>query len=121
MGRPLGGNNRKFSIEDKIKILKDHYDNALSWKEICRKYNLSSSLIYNWDRKYNEEGRKGLESKRKHNLNIGKYNRHPSEIDKLKKELMKKEIEIARLKKGYMVKGVGAEKEFVTTFDKNTK
>ena len=35
--------------------------------------------------------------------------------------VMKKEIEIARLKKGYMVKGVGAEKEFVTTFDKNTK
>ena len=34
---------------------------------------------------------------------------------------MKKEIEIARLKKGYMVKGVGAEKEFVTTFDKNIK
>ena len=30
-------------------------------------------------------------------------------------------FEIARLKKGYMVKGVGAEKEFVTTFDKNTK
>ena len=34
---------------------------------------------------------------------------------------MKKEIEIALLKKGYMVKGVGAEKEFVTTFDKNMK
>ena len=34
---------------------------------------------------------------------------------------MKKEIEIARLKKGYIVKGVGVEKEFVTTFDKNIK
>ena len=111
----------KLTIEDKIKILKDQYDNALRWKEICRKYNLSSSLIYSWDRKYNEKGRKGLENKRKYNPNIGKYNRHPSEIDKLKNELMKKEIEIARLKKGYMVKGVGAEKEFVTTFDKNIK
>ena len=36
-------------------------------------------------------------------------------------ELMKKDIEIARLKKGYNVKGVGQEKEFVTTFNKNTK
>ena len=34
---------------------------------------------------------------------------------------MKKEIEIARLKKGYVVKGVGAEKEFVTILDKNMK
>ena len=34
---------------------------------------------------------------------------------------MKRDIEIARLKKGYMVKGVGQEKEFVTTLDKNMK
>ena len=34
---------------------------------------------------------------------------------------MKKDIEIARLKKGYTVKGVGVEKEFVTTFNKNIK
>jgi hypothetical protein len=34
---------------------------------------------------------------------------------------MKKDIEIARLKKGYVVKGVGAEKEYVTIFNKNTK
>ena len=34
---------------------------------------------------------------------------------------MKKDIEIARLKKGYNVKGVGQEKEFVTILGKNTK
>ena len=34
---------------------------------------------------------------------------------------MKLEIENARLKKGYLVKGAGAEKEYVTTLDKNIK
>lgn len=34
---------------------------------------------------------------------------------------MKLEIENARLKKGYIVKGDGAEKEYVTTLEKNTK
>lgn len=34
---------------------------------------------------------------------------------------MKKDIEIAHLKKGYNVNVVGQEKEFVTTFNKNTK
>lgn len=34
---------------------------------------------------------------------------------------MKKDIEIAHLKKGYNVKGVGQEKEFVTTFNKEYK
>ena len=40
----------------------------------------------------------------------------------LKKLLMKKDIEIARLKKGYLVKGGGMEKKvFITLFKKNTK
>lgn len=47
--------------------------------------------------------------------------RTPEEKEKIVLELMKKDIEIARLKKGYMVKGVGAKKEFITTFNKNTK
>ena len=43
-------------------------------------------------------------------------------FDELKRQLMKKDIEIARLKKGYMVKGGGMEKnEFVTFYKKNTK
>ena len=40
----------------------------------------------------------------------GKYNRNKSEIEKLKEELLKKEIELMRLKKGYVVKGVGAKR-----------
>ena len=34
---------------------------------------------------------------------------------------MKLEIENARLKKGYLVKGGGDQKEYVTTLDENTK
>lgn len=42
--------------------------------------------------------------------------------DELKNILMKKDIEIARLKKGYMVEGGGTEKKvFVTLFKKNMK
>ena len=77
-------------------------------------------------KKYEENGINGLKSQTgkasKHHKNIGLHLRNPkNRIEELELELMKKEIEIARLKKGYMVKGVGDEKEFVTTFDKNTK
>lgn len=34
---------------------------------------------------------------------------------------MKLEIKNARLKKGYLVKGGGDQKEYVTTLDENTK
>ena len=37
------------------------------------------------------------------------------------RRVLKKEIEIERLKKGYQVKGGGETKEYVTTFDVNTK
>ena len=74
-------------------------------------------------KKYEEEGLNGLKSKTGKNSNgKGFHLKKPkNKVEELELELMKKEIEIARLKKGYMVKGVGAEKEFVTTFDKNTK
>lgn len=43
-------------------------------------------------------------------------------IDELKHQLLKKDIELARLKKGYQVKGGGTEpKEFIILFKKNTK
>ena len=124
MGRPKGTSNRQFSNEEKEKILLEHYNEHVSWNEIYRKYNLSSSLVYSWSVKYRENGVKGLDSNSgKHNNNYGGlYLKKPkNKIEELEFELMKKDIEIARLKKGYMVKGVGAKKEFVTTLDKNIK
>lgn len=124
MGRPTGTKNRTYSEIDKEKILLEHYNDHISWKELCRKYNLSSSLIYNWDIKYKSKGIDGLKSNRgKHQNRHGDlYFRKPkNKIEELELELLKKDIEIARLKKGYMVKGVGAKKEYVTTFDKNIK
>ena len=55
-------------------------------------------------------------------INAGLHFRKPkNKIEELELEIMKKDIEIARLKKGYAVKGVGAKKGYVTTFEKNIK
>ena len=124
MGRPIGTKNRKFSEKDKERILLEHYNNHIPWEELCRQYELSSSLIYAWNVKYKTNGIDGLKTNSgKHkNNHRGLYLKRPkNKIEELELELMKKDIEIARLKKGYMVKGVGAEKEFVTTLDKNIK
>ena len=91
--------------------------------EVGNYMDVDRQTVGRWVKKYDENGIEGLKSRSgKHsNPNIGKYDRHPSEIEKLKKELLKKEIEIERLKKGYQVKGGGDQKEYVTTFDVNTK
>ena len=109
--------------EEKEIILKE-YLNGKGIKKIEKEYNVRNAQVYRWLEKKEKDGINGLKS------NTGKSKggfkglgkKKPQDrIEELELELMKKEIEIARLKKGYMVKGVGAEKEFVITFDKNTK
>ena len=111
--------------EEKEKIVKRYLSGEPATK-LSKEYNLDKKRIYEWLKKYEKAGINGLKSQtgkaRYKNPNAGLHLKKPkNKIEELELELMKKEIEIARLKKGYMVKGVGAEKEFVTIFDKNTK
>ena len=111
--------------EEKEQIVK-RFLNGESAIKLAKEIETDRSKIYEWAKKYEKEGLKGLISKTgkasKHHKNMGLYLRKPkNKIEELELEIMKKDIEIARLKKGYIVKGVGAKKEFSTTFDKNTK
>ena len=109
--------------EEKEAIVLEYMSGKAGYEMIAANHGIAESLLRKWIKKYRESGIEGLRSRTgKHpNPNIGKYNRYLSEVEKLKKELLKKEIEIERLKKGYQVKGGGDQKEFVTTFDANTK
>lgn len=113
------------TAEEKEKAVK-RYLAGESATKIANEIDTSDDVIRKWVQKYNFEGIDGLKSKTgKHSntsKNSGLYLRKPkNKIEELELEIMKKDIEIARLKKGYNVKGVGQEKEFVTTFNKNTK
>lgn len=112
--------------KEKEKIIKDLLSGKLSWSQTYKKYNLSQSVLSKWKYAYLENGIEGLKSQTgkssKYHKHMGLHLRKPkNKIEELELEIMKKDIEIARLKKGYNVKGVGQEKEFVTTFNKNTK
>lgn len=116
-------NNMRDATEKEI-IIK-FYLSGHSLAETKKKYNIPhDTIFYRWLRKYQEDGLEGLKSKTGKLAGgykgIGKK-KPKNKIEELELEIMKKDIEIARLKKGYAVKGVGQEKEFVTTFNKNTK
>ena len=117
--------NKMRTPEEKEIIVKEYLNGETATK-LTNEYNLPNKLIYRWIKKYENNGLEGLKSQtgktKYNNPHAGLHLRKPkNRIEELELELMKKEIEIARLKKGYMVKGVGAEKEFVTIFDKNIK
>ena len=117
--------NTMLSIETKEIIIK-RYKNGESVIKLSKEYNFTRQHFYVWLSKYEEKGINGLKSNTgktsNYHKNMGLHLRKPrNKIEELELEILKKDMEIARLKKGYMVKGVGAEKEFVTTLDKNIK
>lgn len=117
-------NNMKTPQEKEIIVKR--FLNGESATKLSDEYEINKRRVYVWTRKYQENGLEGLKSQTgKHassSKNKGLHLRKPrNKIEELELEIMKKDIEIARLKKGYNVKGVGQEKEFVTTFNKNTK
>ena len=117
-------NNMKTSKEKEFIVKR--YLNGESATKLSNEYNVCYKSIYRWLDKYIKLGIDGLKSntgKIKHKSeNSGIHLRKPkNKIEELELEILKKDIEIEKLKKGYLVKGVGREKEFATTFKKNMK
>lgn len=117
-----------------------HYNTELKKKlceEICLKhastiktaeeYNIPLKTLEKWITAYNKDSH--CFDPKIELLNDFKIINEPNNsnyddlsLEDLKKQLMKKDIEIARLKKGYLVKEGGMEeKVFVTFSKKNTK
>ena len=122
MGRPKGGKNKKYSYEFKLKVVKDYDDNHLSLRELERKYGVDYRVICQWVKLYNEGI---LETGRVHKRGNPFAALHTSKSlskeERLELENLKLRIENERLKKGYIVKGGGVNKEYVSILDVNMK
>ena len=117
MGSPKGKKHRMFSKEEKLRIVKDYLKTHETVNKFAIEHNLHSSVLKNWIRKYGELGEEGLASHRDKcgnryaALHIGNS---LDEMGKLELRMLKLEADLARLKKGYLVKGSGSQKEYVT-------
>ena len=121
MGRPRGSKNRKYSYEFKLKVIKEYLEDHLSLLELEEKYGVVHSVIIKWTRLYNE-GLLKTGRKRTGNPFSALYtSKSLSREERLELENLKLRIENERLKKGYTVKGGGADKEYVSIFDANTR
>ena len=123
MGRPKGGKNRSWSKEEKLRIVKRYFDEHIGRITLAKEENISSGMIWNWIQKYRLGGEDALENKKKTgNKYSAIYTSKSLSVEERQRLIIEKQqIEIERLKKGYIVKGVGAGKEFVTLKDLNTK
>ena len=123
MGRPKGGLNNKWTYEDRIKVVTRHVDEHISAAKLSQETGIPKGTINGWIDRFMRDGKEGLKNKKKTGNHFSALHTSKSltEIERLQLEILKRDIEIARLKKGYHVKGVGVNKEFVTLKDKNSK
>lgn len=123
MSRLKGGKNKSWTKEEKLRIVRRYLDEKIGRPRLAKEEGISSGMLYTWITKFLNEGEDGLENIKKVGNSFAALHtsKSLSELERLRLTVEKQEIEIERLKKGYVVKGDGANKEFVTTKEMNMK
>lgn len=118
--------NTMRSAEEKERIVLESFKEGRN--KIANKYDIHVRVLTRWRRRYEEFGLDGLRSqtgkhsgKHSNGLKGLHVKKNRTKEEELELENLKLKVEVARLKKGYLVKGVGSKKEYVTIKDLNTK
>ena len=112
-----------YNIELKKKLCEDICINGKSTLKTANEYNIPIKTLEKWITAFNKDNH--CFDPKIEIINDFKILNKPNDsnyddlsFDELKKQLMKKDIEIARLKKGYIVKEGGMEQKVFVTFSK---
>ena len=118
-----GQTKRVWTPEQKAEIVHKLLDDHISVRTLEREYTADRSMICRWVKEYIAEGESAFIPKGHPGNPFAALHtsKSLSELERLRLIVAKLEIENERLKKGYWVEGVGANKEFVTGSGKSTK
>ena len=114
---------RVWTPEQKLEIIQKHLEEHISLRTLEKEYNAERSMISHWVKAYIAEGEVGIQPKIRPGNKFAALHvsKNLSEIERLRLMVAKLEIENERLKKGYWVEGVGANKVFITESGKSMK
>ena len=115
-----------YTREERLDIGKQIYNNEINKSDAAIKYKISEGTVRDYMRLYRDVNGLPPKNRIQKEENTAKISTHSSEPDlseyesmtkeELVRELVKSRINEARLKKGYEVKGAGADRT-VTIFD----
>ena len=118
-----GQKKRVWTPEQKAEIVHKHLDEHISVRTLEKEYTADRSMICRWVKEYLAEGEQAFIPKGHPGNPFAALHtsKKLSELDRLRLTVAKLEIENARLKKGYWVEGVGANRVYVTGREMITK
>lgn len=90
---------KKFSAEEKIRIVLEGMKREISIAELCRREGIASTLYYNWAKSFLEAGKSRLSGDTLREAGVSEVKKLKQENDQLKKLVGEKEFAIEFLKK----------------------
>lgn len=100
MGRPKGGTNRRWTTEEKVRLIEEYYKSEIGYKTFAQEKGIAHSLFAAWLKRYQEGGVNSLRhSKRKVPENISLGQDMSEEFTRLKLIIAEQQIQIEELKR----------------------
>ena len=90
---------RKFTAEQKIRIVLEGLRNEVSVTELCRRENLAKPTYYKWSKEFLEAGKNGLTLETKRNATSDEVKNLRCENGDLRRAVSEQILENIRLKK----------------------
>ncbi len=97
---------RKFSTEEKIRIVLEGLRGEVSIAELCRTENIHPNLYYNWSKEFLEAGKKRLLGDTVREANSGEVKALRHENEQLKQALAEELLQNRYLKKSCLQQGI---------------
>jgi len=90
---------RKFSADDKIRIVLEGLRGEQSISEICRREGIAASIYYKWSKAFLEAGKNGLTRDTLRDASGEEVKRLKAENEDLKKALAESMLDVIKYKK----------------------
>jgi len=90
---------RKFSAEDKIRIVLEGLRGEVPVSEVCRVEGIAPTMYYRWSKSFLDAGKNGLTKDTKRDATSEEVKKLKEENDFLKKALAESVLDVQRLKK----------------------
>jgi transposase len=90
---------RKFSADEKIRIVLEGLRGEASISEVCRREGIAASVYYKWSKSFLEAGKNGLTKDTLRNATTDQVKRLRQENEQLKQSLAEAILDVQRYKK----------------------
>ena len=90
---------RKFTAEEKIKIVLEGLRGEIPVTELCRRESIQPTLYYRWSKAFLDAGKNGLTRDTQRDATSDEVRRVKEENDQLKRAVAESVLEVQRLKK----------------------